>query len=860
MSGTTLETINQLPVVATPATTDVYAVQQADGVTRQATAAQITLFEQQRAEAAESSISATASEALATANNAQPKINAAASSLMLAPATYGAQPGALPPSTAGQLPIATGTSWAPQTVSGDGTLSSAGALTVTKSNGTAFGGAAFLAAGGANGAAVLDASGYLSANSAIASGATTALTLADRAALFLLPEDFGAGKTCTGSIASGSTSLTVSDATLFANGDNVRVIGAGTDYQNTDLVASVVSGGGTTTLTLSKAATATVTSAVVHADDTSALLAWIAATKASAEPKGTVSYFFPPNSKYLISDSLTFGYADPTNGGNRQTFTINGNGTVILGTTSGPAMLDCINFAYGSKISSLLIQGISGGSQQCALLYGYSTATTGVGWSDGFILDAVDTYGYFNFGCVINRGSDSALEQNCHNQSLILTGVGIDIGEAGHCWIGDSEGQWAVTSDIATISPFTISNPIGPRRTGCVDQTSLGSPFWLDSNVSLTQTGGYTNTTGGTEYPIVIVYILESLQGGSPRMDFDVHAETIGSMSHVFYYYAPWATSSNTAQLIYLFHTHVDPGVEASISVHGAGPNVTFIRFDNVDWDIFSQISAPLFDTPSYYYVAGTIRGLAAASWVAPGAFYGIFYGEGVYSGYTWGNGSALYFDSNGTYAPQVVGSSTFGLTNVSINTVEGNLSVSGDLSVNGDLSANGNLSVVNSFDITGVSAGEIFQTTTDFTVFNGAGTLASLTIVFQAPTQHQETRFAFPPGLAVTSLNFVPYAPAWQANYNYSVLDTIILDSNGNLQQVTTTGTSAASAPTWNTTVGGTTTDGTVTWTRLANPTIGAPTEIPLAAAGSNMGNYVVKFIAQNLGSATSPAVWWRS
>jgi hypothetical protein len=55
----------------------------------------------------------------------------------------------------------------------------------------------------------------------------------------------------------------------------------------------------------------------------------------------------------------------------------------------------------------------------------------------------------------------------------------------------------------------------------------------------------------------------------------------------------------------------------------------------------------------------------------------------------------------------------------------------------------------------------------------------------------------------------------AWQKNTFYSPV-SVIIDSNGNLQKVTTAGKSGSVAPTWATVVGNTTTDGTVVWTVL--------------------------------------------
>jgi len=69
------------------------------------------------------------------------------------------------------------------------------------------------------------------------------------------------------------------------------------------------------------------------------------------------------------------------------------------------------------------------------------------------------------------------------------------------------------------------------------------------------------------------------------------------------------------------------------------------------------------------------------------------------------------------------------------------------------------------------------------------------------------------PNGTITTS--FAGGGVAWQPGTRYSK-PGVIIDSNGNLQQVTTAGKSGDTAPTWNTTLSGTTTDGTVVWTMI--------------------------------------------
>ncbi|WP_027521767.1 DUF2961 domain-containing protein [Bradyrhizobium sp. Ec3.3] len=67
-----------------------------------------------------------------------------------------------------------------------------------------------------------------------------------------------------------------------------------------------------------------------------------------------------------------------------------------------------------------------------------------------------------------------------------------------------------------------------------------------------------------------------------------------------------------------------------------------------------------------------------------------------------------------------------------------------------------------------------------------------------------------------------------WKASTAFAAGDKII-DGNGNLQTVTTAGNSGSSAPTWNQAAGGTTADGSVTWTQ----TPGAPNQVWRASAG---------------------------
>ena len=79
--------------------------------------------------------------------------------------------------------------------------------------------------------------------------------------------------------------------------------------------------------------------------------------------------------------------------------------------------------------------------------------------------------------------------------------------------------------------------------------------------------------------------------------------------------------------------------------------------------------------------------------------------------------------------------------------------------------------------------------------------------------------------------------APTWQNNHVYAQ-GQIILDSAGNTQLVTTAGTSGTGAhPTWATSSGSTTTDGTVTWTLMQVGVAAIAADFLLMPSGANNG-----------------------
>lgn len=90
-------------------------------------------------------------------------------------------------------------------------------------------------------------------------------------------------------------------------------------------------------------------------------------------------------------------------------------------------------------------------------------------------------------------------------------------------------------------------------------------------------------------------------------------------------------------------------------------------------------------------------------------------------------------------------------------------------------------------------------------------------------------------PGVDQVSLTPTDILPEWVASTAYSLGDTAEPTVDNTYRYtVTTAGTSAASEPTWPTSIGSTVVDGTVTWTCIAKTH--QPTEIKLASTAAGL------------------------
>lgn len=104
----------------------------------------------------------------------------------------------------------------------------------------------------------------------------------------------------------------------------------------------------------------------------------------------------------------------------------------------------------------------------------------------------------------------------------------------------------------------------------------------------------------------------------------------------------------------------------------------------------------------------------------------------------------------------------------------------------------------------------------------------------FGSQATNKMLRTVTSPGVGSITLTPVYILSGWLASTAYVLDDSVIPTTpNGYRYVVTTAGTSSASEPTWGTVLGGTTTDGTVTWTLVAEDSPISEVKIAATQAG---------------------------
>jgi len=102
--------------------------------------------------------------------------------------------------------------------------------------------------------------------------------------------------------------------------------------------------------------------------------------------------------------------------------------------------------------------------------------------------------------------------------------------------------------------------------------------------------------------------------------------------------------------------------------------------------------------------------------------------------------------------------------------------------------------------------------------------------------------------------LTSLPVASApWQANTAYA-LAALIVDSNGNPEQVTTAGTSGGTAPIWTIVMGGSTSDATVVWKNVSSDASRILEKVNRYGAAAQLGETLATFgvaAARDLGKS---------
>lgn len=160
-------------------------------------------------------------------------------------------------------------------------------------------------------------------------------------------------------------------------------------------------------------------------------------------------------------------------------------------------------------------------------------------------------------------------------------------------------------------------------------------------------------------------------------------------------------------------------------------------------------------------------------------------------------------------------------------------------------------------------------QATALYSLFNGVKTLVWTKSANGGQSYMQSVGNSLYFGNGVDNKKWLQTLTAWASSFNWAtnstpLFTTFFIDPNGNIQQLTTAGVSATTAPTWSTTVpsvsnsfqGGLTTDGTAVWTNRGNPIKNWGIQPPLTAVTPQVGSSRAAWKANTLFSLVSVVI----
>lgn len=324
-----------------------------------------------------------------------------------------------------------------------------------------------------------------------------------------LKRDFGASgsnASTTGSITSGSTTLSVASAIDFQNGQGIQVAGAGAS--GALLVTSIVSGAGTPNLVLASAAGTTVTTAAVNHNDRVAITNAIAGGGAIGIPAGNYLHdgFTIPDATTIVchNDAILWGSGSIVIGSKSAISTaIYAQLRVAAQSGSSITLVETYNLQYGRGFFPVIGIQLAANAETSDLLHCHSTnalghaditfnaTTAGFTCNNGIVLENGDSSIASVAGDFVNGNVFMKPDLSCN----IICAAFTPVGSASGSVTGNIERNLFMRGDMssyntAAVKSLSAGNVGYNRFQDCTFETGGGgAPLDVDLTTNSCPTG-----------------------------------------------------------------------------------------------------------------------------------------------------------------------------------------------------------------------------------------------------------------------------------------------------------------------------------------------------------------------------------